>query len=534
MEQPAARLSAVPALGGNFAGPKGCRTGWREAAAAGRAAAGSPRVTADDTQGPSHRAAANVGDSLLQTQRNGCFSTEVPVASFNLTSFRYGGWLYANASLLEEGTGMWRTVTKSRMIVRERVTITFENTDKFYKPGIPYTGTMLLKGTNSSALKEKELLLVVNTRGGTQRKTLLVDGSGRASFELDTSGWNYEVSLRGELKDNPPALEHEGKEYLNYQSVARYLYPFSSDSKSFLRIHRVEKKLPCSQPHQLRVDYLIDEKATGIELQSLDVVFLVSLHLGREGRLHEGQSSGEENEAVRGRGSNSLSMRVLHSLPSSACAGSPLSIGFIVPISSSVLAKGTIVTVLRKELPAAAGLRGSFSLELPIGPELAPMAKVLGYAVLPDGEMVADSTKLKVAKCFPNKVSGGCQSRGSCCWARCGDVGTEACSSAEPFLIACNRLVPDSPLREGFPSSPVPVAAANHLLALISLHSPSSAGVNLSFSEQRAVVGSQLRLKVRAAPGSLCALYAVDQRTQSSGPKDKLNPSTVSLEKPQC
>ena len=54
------------------------------------------------------------------------------------------------------------------------------------------------------------------------------------------------------------------------------------------------------------------------------------------------------------------------------------------------------------------GLRGSFSLELYIDPELAPTAKVLGYVVLPNSEMVADSTKLKVAKCFPNKASGGC------------------------------------------------------------------------------------------------------------------------------
>ncbi|KAM6190008.1 alpha-2-macroglobulin-like protein 1 [Sarcoramphus papa] len=328
-----------------------------------------------------------------QTGKNGCFSTEVPVASFNPTSFYNESWLYAYASLLEEGTGMRRAVTKSCMIVYEMATITFENTDKFYKPGIPYTGTMLLKGTNGSALKEKELLLVVNAGEETQRKTLLTDGLGRASFELDTSGWNYMVSLRGELKDDPPASEEEDEEYLNYQSVTRYLYPLSADSKNFLKIHRVEKKLPCGQPQQLAVDYLFDEKAVGIELQSLDVVFLV-------------------------------------------------------------LAKGTIATVLRKELPAEAGLRGSFSLELPIGPELAPTAKVLGYAVLPDGETVADSTELKVAKCFPSKV-------------------------------------------------------------------------NLSFSEQRALVGSRLHLKVQAAPGSLCAVYAVDQRTRSSGPKGKLNPSMV-------
>lgn len=60
--------------------------------------------TQDDTQGPVCGAAANTGDSLLQTRRNGCFSTKVPLASFNLTSF-YQAQLYAHALLLEEGTG---------------------------------------------------------------------------------------------------------------------------------------------------------------------------------------------------------------------------------------------------------------------------------------------------------------------------------------------------------------------------------------------------------------------------------------------
>ncbi|XP_063210944.1 alpha-2-macroglobulin-like protein 1 [Chroicocephalus ridibundus] len=327
-----------------------------------------------------------------QTRRNGCFSTKVPLASFNLTSF-YQAQLYAHALLLEEGTGMWRLANKSCMFVSETAKITFENNDEFYKSGIPYTGTMLLKGTNISALMGKEFLLVVNTGRGTQRKTLRMDGSGRASFQLDTSGWTEGVFLRGELKDDPPALEHKGKKYLEHPMASLYPFSLSSNCESLLRIRKVEKKLHCSQPQTLWVDYMFDEKAVGIKLQSTDVVFLV-------------------------------------------------------------LAKGTIVTVLRKELPAGAGLRGSFSLELPIGPELAPKAKVLGYAVLPNGEMVAHSIELNVAKCFPNKV-------------------------------------------------------------------------NLSFSEQRALVGSRLRLKVQAAPGSLCAIYTVDQRMWSSGLKDKLKPSTV-------
>ncbi|KAM8988542.1 alpha-2-macroglobulin-like protein 1 [Ara ararauna] len=334
----------------------------------------------------------NCAELRGQTGRNGCFSTEVPTTFFNLTSLDYEDQLHAFVSLLEEGTGMQRAANESCMIVGEEIIITFESSDKFYKPGVPYTGTMLLKGINGSALTEKELLLVVET-GDIQRKALLTDGSGRASFELDTSGWKNEVSVHGEVK--PPSSEGENLGYPNYESAPRRVYPFSVGSTSFLKIHRVITRLPCGRPLQLSVDYLFDEKSMGSKQQSLDVVLLV-------------------------------------------------------------LAKGTIATVLRKELPADAGLSGSFSLELPIGPELAPAAKVLGYVVLPNSEVVADSTELKVAKCFPSEV-------------------------------------------------------------------------NLSFSEQRAVVGSQLLMKVQADPGSLCAIYAVDQRAQSSSSKskDKLNPDVV-------
>lgn len=135
------------------------------------------------------------------------------------------------------------------MFVSETAKITFENNDEFYKSGIPYTGTvmggsprpaglllhpillpltpnpaipppaqsispslllqMLLKGTNISALMGKEFLLVVNTGRGTQRKTLHMDGSGRASFQLDTSGWTEGVFLR--VSDPcPTPLRHFG------------------------------------------------------------------------------------------------------------------------------------------------------------------------------------------------------------------------------------------------------------------------------------------------------------------------------------
>ncbi|NWZ25383.1 A2MG protein, partial [Asarcornis scutulata] len=156
-----------------------------------------------------------------------------------------------------------------------------------------------------------------------------------------------------------------------------------SDSQSFLKIHRMKRTPPCRKPLRLRVDYVLNKEALGTELQSVDVVFLV-------------------------------------------------------------MARDTIVSILRKELTLEAGLRGSFSLELPVGPRLVPTAMVLGYVMLPGGNMVGDWAELRIAMCFPSQVK-------------------------------------------------------------------------LSFPEQKALAGSQVRLKVQAAPGSLCAIHIMDQPTSYYG-----------------
>ncbi|NXI35586.1 A2ML1 protein, partial [Galbula dea] len=322
-----------------------------------------------------------------QTEKNGCFATEVLLAAFNLTSSRYQKQLQVQASLVEDGTGLEMKNTKSCKILPEIFTITFENTADFYKPGIPYTGTMLLKGADGVVLPQKQLLLTVKQQGKDVGQTFLTDRSGRASFQLETSGWSGTVSLSGEV--NETAHPQDDGSRPTYQKASMNLSPFFSESRSFLQICQLQSELPCGQPQQLRVDYSLNKKALGTELENLDVVFLL-------------------------------------------------------------LAKGTIVTVLKKELPAEAGLRGFFSLELPISLQLAPKAKLLGYVVLPHGEMVSDSIELSVAKCFPNKVK-------------------------------------------------------------------------MAFSEERALPGSALQLQLKAAPGSLCAIRAVDRSVLLLKPEAELS-----------
>ncbi|NWW85873.1 A2ML1 protein, partial [Rhynochetos jubatus] len=331
-----------------------------------------------------------------QTEKNGCFSTEVLLSAFSLTSSRYQKQIQVQALLVEDGTGLELKSTKSCKILPEILTVTFENIDDFYKPGIPFTGTMLLKGADGAVLPQKQLLLIVSQQGKDTRQTFLTDRSGRATFELETSGWSGTVSLRGHV--NETAHTQNNGSTSVYQDAYMYLRPFFSASRSFLQIHQLGGELPCGQPQKLWVDYIFSKEALGAELESLDVVFLVSLKPW-------------EGSALR------------------AWSSSPL-------------------------LPHGPGLRGSFSLELHIGPELAPTAKVLGYTVLTNGEMVADSTELKVAKCFPNKVK-------------------------------------------------------------------------MAFSEDRALPGSVLQLELKAAPGSLCAIRAVDRSVLLLKPEAELNMEAV-------
>ncbi|XP_059583045.1 alpha-2-macroglobulin-like protein 1 [Alligator mississippiensis] len=279
-----------------------------------------------------------------QTEKNGCFSKKVSMSHFNLTSSGYRTNLQATASLTEEGTGVERNVTKSCWIVSDIVSVTFEKADASYKPGIPFVGKLLLKVTDSSSVKNEKLHLFVTHGGGTENKTFVTDESGRASFELDSSSWTGTVTLRGQFKE----VDHSyvrGRVSPQYRDAYHSLEPFYSESKSFLKIHAQGEVLPCDQTQQLQVEYIIARKALGAETKSLDFYFLV-------------------------------------------------------------VAKGAIIRSLWKGLDFGEGaeLKGSFSTELPVGAELAPSAKVLGYTVLPSGEMVADSTELHMTKCFLNKV----------------------------------------------------------------------------------------------------------------------------------
>ncbi|NXC90173.1 A2ML1 protein, partial [Cercotrichas coryphoeus] len=323
-----------------------------------------------------------------QTEKNGCFSTEVSLADFE-TTLQLREELEVEALLVEDGTGLEMKSTKSCKVLPETVTVTFEKPDHVYKPGLPYTGTIRVQRAGTSGLPQRQVLLLVMNQGQEKTHSFLTDSSGRASFQLDTSGWSDRVSLRAQVNRTAENQEEDSAFRVAFLSVV----PYSSKSSSFLHIRDPEGELPCGHSQLFHVDSIFGKEALGSEPKNLDLVFMV-------------------------------------------------------------LAKGTITSIFRKEVTAEPGQRVSLSLELPIGPELAPMARLLVYVVLPNGEMVADSTELYVAKCFPNQVK-------------------------------------------------------------------------MAFSEARALPGAALRLQLGAAPGSLCAVRAVDRSVLLLKPEAELNAETV-------
>ncbi|XP_016159843.1 PREDICTED: LOW QUALITY PROTEIN: alpha-2-macroglobulin-like protein 1 [Ficedula albicollis] len=324
-----------------------------------------------------------------KTEKNGCFSTEVSLAAFE-TTLQLREELEVEALLVEDGTGLEMKSTKSCKVLPEIVTVTFEKPDHVYKPGLPYTGTVRVQRAGSTGLPQKQVLLLVKNKEEEKMHSFVTDGSGRASFQLDASGWRDRVSLRAQVNRTAESQEESAA-----ASRAAFLtvMPYWSRSGSFLHIRDPEGELPCGRPQLLHLDSIFGKEALGSEPKNLDLVFMV-------------------------------------------------------------LAKGSITSIFRKEVTAEPGQRVSLSLEVPIGPELAPMAQLLVYVVLPNGEMVADSTELYVAKCFPNQV-------------------------------------------------------------------------RMAFSEARALPGAALRLQLGAAPGSLCAVRAVDRSVLLLKPEAELDAEAV-------
>ncbi|XP_037060065.1 alpha-2-macroglobulin-like protein 1 [Peromyscus leucopus] len=281
-----------------------------------------------------------------QTDKAGCFSASVDMATFNLTGYMYSHSITIVASVVEEGTGLEANTTQDIYISSKMGSMTFEDTNNFYYPNFPFSGKVRVRGHDDALLKNHPVFLVTSGINGTTKQTLTTDNNGLASFTLDTVTWNATaVSLEGkfQLEDvvyNPKEVPRY------YENAYLYLRPFYNTTRSFLGIRRPNGLMRCGQTQEVLVDYSIDP---------------------------EDASPDQE-----------------------------------VTFSYYVTGKGSLQMEGQKQLKVKEkGPKGSFSISLTFTSRMAPSPSLVIYTIFPSGGIIADKIEFSVEMCFDNQVSIG-------------------------------------------------------------------------------------------------------------------------------
>ncbi|NXW49065.1 A2ML1 protein, partial [Nyctiprogne leucopyga] len=282
------------------------------------------------------------------TMTKGCFTSSINTSVFNLSPSEEDGKLYAEASLLEMGTGVQINTSSQILISRTAARAVFETPNAYYIPGVPYRGKIKLQDHYGNVMKNRKVYLVIKFMRRRLIKTYITDGIGVASFNLDTTAWNSSsVSLEGRftLED----LTHTPrKNNFSYTNAYHHLQPFHVTTKSFLDVHPLTETLPCGLKQDVQVTFTLSRDDLGEDTSRIGFAYYVT---GKAGIVVRGQRS---------------------------------------------------VRVGKLNM-----LKGSFSIPLTFTADFTPSPSLVVYAIFPSGGVTADSIRFDVALCFENQVKVG-------------------------------------------------------------------------------------------------------------------------------
>ncbi|NXN54240.1 A2ML1 protein, partial [Rynchops niger] len=283
-----------------------------------------------------------------QTDKMGCFFTNVSLSSFSRDFRYYQDSIVAEALLVEDGTGVQINTSSQILISRTVARAVFETPNAYYIPGVPYRGKIKLQDHYGNGMKNRKVYLVIKFMRRRFIKTYITDGSGIASFNLDTTAWNSSsVSLEGRftLEDFRHAPR---KTDFSYTNAYLHLHPFHVTTKSFLDIHPLTGTLPCGLKQNVQVTFTLSRDDLGEDTSRIGFAYYVT---GKAGIVVRGQRTVQVGK---------LNM-----------------------------------------------LKGSFSIPLTFTADFTPSPSLVVYTIFPSGGVTADSIRFDVALCFKNQVKVG-------------------------------------------------------------------------------------------------------------------------------
>uniref|UniRef100_A0A452GNL3 Alpha-2-macroglobulin bait region domain-containing protein n=1 Tax=Gopherus agassizii TaxID=38772 RepID=A0A452GNL3_9SAUR len=277
-----------------------------------------------------------------QVNVRGCVSNVVKTKIFQLKRKGYKMKIEVQGKITEEGTGVELTGTGSSEITDTMSKISFEQVDSHYKPGMPFFGQVkLVDGTDAPMANET---IRISIGGNKYEDNYTTNEEGRVWFSIDTVNFtDTSIQINANHKSELNCYDTDWVTPV-YGKAAHTATRFYSPSKSFLKIEPVSHTLHCGSNEMVRMHYILKPEAVR---EQKEIVFYYV-----------------------------------------------------------VMAKGGIVRAGTEVHPVGDGeLIQVFELRLPVGPDIAPLARVLVYTSLPSGEVIASSEDFRIKNCFANKVN---------------------------------------------------------------------------------------------------------------------------------
>uniref|UniRef100_A0A8C8YS33 Alpha-2-macroglobulin n=1 Tax=Prolemur simus TaxID=1328070 RepID=A0A8C8YS33_PROSS len=276
-----------------------------------------------------------------QVHDKGCFTQLIKTKVFQLRQRGYDMTIQVEAKFREEGTGLELTGRGSCEITNTLSKLKFTKVDSHYRRGLPFLGQVLLVDEKDQPIPNKAIVVDV---GATYRSNFTTDERGLADILIDTSNFTSSLlTVTVTYKHNNNCFDTLWLDEFHIEAhhTAKHIF---SPSKSYVNLEPVADTLTCGQTQEIQAHYILNE-----------------------------QILKDEKE---------------------------LTFYYLIKARGSISQSGIHVLSIEE-----GNMKGVFSFSFRVEPDIAPAAQLLVYAVLPDGEIVADTEKLEIEKCFANKVN---------------------------------------------------------------------------------------------------------------------------------
>nr|XP_019569050.1 PREDICTED: alpha-2-macroglobulin-like isoform X1 [Rhinolophus sinicus] len=276
-----------------------------------------------------------------QLNSQGCFSQQVNTKVFQMKREGYKMELEVEAKIREEGTDVELTGRGSSEITRTITKLSFVKVDPHFRRGIPFFGQVRLVDGKGVPMPNK--LIYITASEANYDSNATTDGHGLVQFSINTTTvTDTSLTIRVKHKDASRCYDHQWLSGENEEAYHTAHHVFSP-SKSFVYLEPTPRELPCGQTQTVRAHYVLNGQVLQ-ELKELKFYYLI-------------------------------------------------------------MAKGGIVQTGTHVLPVEQGdMKGHFLVSVPVESDIAPVARLLIYAILPEGEVVGDSAKYDIENCLANKV----------------------------------------------------------------------------------------------------------------------------------